>query len=414
LQSLDFYFFKPTIDTVCNACAYLDKAVYFKEKIFKNKNLQSDVSAFFHELSHIKTENNNNHKSFIDNDEFITYFNFDFRYKIPVKLNLALYYLSPNELNSRKKEIVYSKRFIERAKLIMENDPEYDTKKSKKILNRFEKNAVRHNKATNENIKKFNELIDKNLQKIQKKAEDNLRFIKDFDERKIQINQEKKMEAKVATDFLICYFGIFKDEKLYNEVFNHLKKYSYSVLNDQKKYLLQTNCKRFKREEIDEIIISLNDYNDTINSELNNEDIAKHNLLFYGSYEYEGISGLNNKTDKEKIVKNLKKELKDYIFTGIPYVDYFDKEKGKHTYELIIKGETKKFYSFRELMLEASKHINSTWLDDLNEEKINKLNSTFDKEIVIDFTKESMKKTNSKDKTLLNNNILQETNELTF
>lgn len=157
--------------------------------------------------------------------------------------------------------------------------------------------------------------------------------------------------------------------------------------------ILATGLKEFKREDIDKLILNFNTIHNEILDNLKMEDILKHNLLFYGDENHNKqrfYSPYNMEHGKLEMMQRVRNNLKNFKFTGIPFTEEIDRsgEIPVFTKHLYLNGEHKIYKTEKEMLIDVSNYINSAMLDDLNEDTIEKINSLFDKDIIIDLSKQ--------------------------
>lgn len=196
--------------------------VFLFDKIFtKEQNLIEDIGTLFHELEHINTEKKNRLKSFVYNDEYIYYVDF-LSTKINRDLGYALYYLSPNELNSRKIEVDFIERFLKKVEYLIETEEKFNTKKNVDFLQKSKKILDNKKAELNKNIKKFETIKEKNKNKIKKMAKKHFETIKFYADNKIKIDDKIEFKLREASNFVINYLNTYKDKEFFDKIYNHL------------------------------------------------------------------------------------------------------------------------------------------------------------------------------------------------
>jgi len=341
------------------------------------------VYILFHELEHIKTDADNNNLTFLNNSEFKKYTSYN-NDKIPENLAYALYFLSSNELNSRKAEILYANKILERLKFICENEEEFFTEENWAYCDKLSKLINKANNRLNERISKLINVKINGNAKLYKLAQKAFEYIQKTDNEKKLITNKKVKKVLNNYLFILAYTTAYKNKEFYNQVFNYLINNNNSCISDSAYFFLITNPDNFSKKELDKIIISYGDDYD-IKHHINALDYAKHILLFHGSEE---SLELEVNCDSDTITKT-KKRFKNFKFNGLPYHYELTEDKKDAKFYIQINGEQKEFNSKSELMLEVSNYIDSSIMDNLNEENIEKINSIFGEEVIVDLTKEN-------------------------
>lgn len=403
IEAIKFHKFK-NYNIYLQGFSFYDGIYLRNDSLQKPNRVPQDIAIIFHELTHIDTHYKNRQKSFVNNDKFDYYVNVE-GLTINRTLGYGLYFLSPDEFNSRKNEIVYIKKFIERMEFLMETFEELKTKENVKRLKGYKKHLLISEKKLNYFYKIYETLNGFTVNHMKNHAIKALGYVKKCDNNEIDLNNQnnkKHLENSIYT--ILTYLNVYKDKKFFNEVFNYVQTKQTtesSYLSADIVNILKSGCKVFSKTDLDKLLIVFNDDNLVASMNLNKSDLIKHELLFYGSSGLDKTKEVFGQQISEDIIKKTRKKFKDYKFQGIPF-DYCVGDNNKINFVIKLNGKEHKFLSKKEMFLEVLKYINSTMLDELNEQNIKEINSLFERDVILDL---------SKQETTQNNNFQTEKNK---